>query len=228
MRRNLIIFTGLGTPDYGHFLDTYLVIKEEALKRGYQNVQIADWPGHGSHPSEEMLSLTTAVSAAEGYLHEFEACQTPYDLIGTSFGSQVALRVLGNFFPGSLPCLGSITLWGLYPYWRTYQNFRINLENTMNYILETKQTRLHPDYFLHQVPSELLLMNYAHEKPLMMINGELDRHCTPSFHAYLKALFYNPNISFKIVKGAPHMVRNYDRDYLDALFSNTPSQQLTT
>lgn len=215
MKKNLLLFTGLGTPNHARYSTTYKLICRTAKEKMYNETVVCDWPGHHSFPRENVLNLNTATKAGVNYIRKMEQKQMPYVLIGTSFGGAVALQAVKQF--DELPYLQKIVAWAIVPYWRTYKGFVRDIKNTLKSAEKKKHTHVDPDYYQHQIPYEVLLYEYSLDKPLVAAIGDNDMFCNPAYITYLKDVIKNPAILFHVVKDVVHSVREPNTEYLNLL-----------
>ncbi len=216
MKKNLLLFSGLGTPNHKRFITLYKVIHDEAKRRKYNEIVQTIWPGHAIYHRKAVLNLSIAVELGKQYVEKMEEKAVPYDFIACSFGIPAALLVVKQFT--QLPYLQKIKLWGVVPYWLTYRAFKRDINETIAFVKSDRNTDIDPDFFAHFVPVELLLTEYELNKPLTVATGDTDKSCHPSFLEYLRNIVDNPCITFRLVKNAKHGVFAENKDYFDMLF----------
>lgn len=202
----LLIFPGGGNPDDKLYSKVYGLLVERAPQFGYTAVDTSvRWPGHvvEGGTRHESLSFQGALTVAEARLNEYERLETPFDILGRSFGTYVALKATTK---GKLSNLRRVILWGAPPFWLIWQMFVRDLDKNRKASLK-KGLNIDQTFFPTLEPIESLIQET--HRSVVVATGSDDRYSTPFFHAYLMqvASAFHRDLSFRPpVKGAPHEV----------------------
>lgn len=217
----LIVFPSAGNPSQQLYAKVYSLIKRGALEYGYKSVDVTiRWPGHGEREFDVSASLNfrSAVGAAESHLREYESAKTPYDILGRSFGTYVALKIACSLRP---EYLRRLILWGVPPFWRMWELYVRDLDSTRE-VGMSKGVRVGDDLFPSLEPAESLVGGVA--CPVIIASGTKDVYSTPADVSYLRALTHGKHVLIRPpVHDAPHEVTSEHpadlvREYSRALF----------
>lgn len=150
---------------------------------------------------------------------EYEASGvTPYDILGRSYGTYVALKIAELLRP---KFLRRLILWGTPPFWRMWQIYARDFNKSYE-VAKTKEVLIGRDMFPSLEPIEPLIC--ASTYPVIIASGTADIYSTPRDVASFRALAGNDNVEFRPpVEGAPHEVTEDSPsalvdEYLKALF----------
>jgi|GEM_PF-2619730 len=219
MRENfkLLVLAGAADPASPRSQDRYRLVRDEALKRGYDEPQVVAWRGQDSAGGGSM-ELDSASAHLAQMIENLEAEDAVYDVIAFSWGASVYLNTLSRM---ALPRgLRRTVLWGIDEYWRFSEYFLTEASTqAIRDALRGWGTTISSDFHARQVPNEVLLKDYPHSNPIRIGFGEDDRESPPAFGGYLKSFVHNANITYRVVPGAGHIVTEYDQAYLDCLFT---------
>ena len=117
MRANpkLLVLAGAADPGSPRSRERYRLVREEALRRGYDEPQVVAWSGQDSAGGGSM-ELDSASAHLAQVLQDLEAENAVYDVIAFSWGASVYLNTLSRM---ELPQgLCRTVLWGIDEYWR--------------------------------------------------------------------------------------------------------------
>ena len=220
----LLIFVGAGSPELSQYRDVYELLQLAAPRYGYTDVDWSlRWEGQGLQPQlcSEPLQLSTAVDKGVRKIVEFERLGTEYDIVGRSFGALVAAACVVPRWPKNLR---KLILWGPPVYWKMYDKFVRDFEESRKYNL-TKGVRIESNYFSSLVPLESLVNELS--GPVRLATGSRDTYCSPEFLTYVLSLRENASeqltvrvandASYEVTPQSPPYVVS---SYLDALFGN--------
>ena len=222
MDKSLIVFPGAGNPSVSLYKDVYKLIERGAIDYGYDHVDLSvRYPGQFDdehNETQSSLSFTSATKAAIQHLRQYEKAKKPFDILGRSFGTFIALKSAEILRPQFLK---RMILWGAPAYWRLWTGFVQDFAETQR-ISKDKKVFLEEDFFVTIQPIESLLPNITYS--CVMASGSLDKNTTAEDMNYYRQLANN-NVRFsEIVKNAKHEVTNNDSpdviaQYLKALFT---------
>ena len=216
MKRKLLIIPGGGDPASPLYKKGFDLVKEEALKRGFESVEILKFPGHLSYSDEELfLNQEIASKILIDYLKILEKKGLHYTIFGRSYGCGVILRALSNL---NLYKLESIKLWGPVPILGLYQVILGLPENIL--IAKEKGCNLNIESFNSCIPFEIQLFKYNNTIPLKIGIGSLDKYSKPSFYNFLEEYIpIKENVSYTILEGLEHEVLEKNEGYFNFIFN---------
>jgi hypothetical protein len=222
MNKSLIVFPGAGNPSAPLYKDVYKLIERGAIDYGYDHVDLSvRYPGQFDDEHNEMQSSLSFISATEvaiEHLRQYEKARNPFDILGRSFGTFVALKSAEILRPEFLE---RMILWGAPAYWRLWSAFVQDFAETQR-ISKDKKVLIEENFFVSIQPIESLLPDTAYS--CKMVSGSLDKNTTAEDMNYYRQLA-NENVRFsEIVKNAKHEVTNNDSpdviaQYLKVLFT---------
>jgi pimeloyl-ACP methyl ester carboxylesterase len=220
---NLIIFPGGGSPNNPAYKDVYTLLEEEAAKYGYENIDTSIiYPGHIDENGnvEGKLTLDSAVNTSLSKIQQYEEKGIQYDFLGRSFGTIVATKIAIDLKPKNLR---KLILWGpVPPYWRLWEMFVRDIKKQMA-VAQKKGIYFDETFFNSIIPIETLLPLIDY--PVVIATGSNDEISKPHYFDYFKLCVSNGSqVSFRVVKGAPHTVTlncapDVIRLYIEALFT---------
>ncbi len=111
--KTLLVFPGAGSPGNPLYSKVYGLIERGALENGYNSVDLSvRWSGQSENESETsgILNFRSAVETVSSHIRKYEDAGTPYNILGRSFGTYVALKIAETLHP---KLLGKIILWGV-------------------------------------------------------------------------------------------------------------------
>ena len=211
------MLAGAADPGSPRAQGRYRLLRDEALKRGYDLPQVVAWPGQDSASGSHM-ELDSASTHLARVIQNLEADDAVYDVIAFSWGASVYLNTLSRM---ALPdCLRQTVLWGIDEYWRFSEYFLTEASTqAIRDALRQEGTTISSDFHARQVPNEVLLKDYPHPNPIRIGFGEEDTESPPAFGAYLESFVNKSNITYRVVPGVGHIVTESDEAYLDCLFT---------
>jgi hypothetical protein len=200
----LIIFPGAGNPSQQLYAKVYGLIEQGALEYGYKSVDLSiRWPGQtrGAVGSAASLNFRSAVETAVNHLRKYESANTPYDILGRSLGTYVALKSASLL---RLGYLRRLILWGVPPFWRMWELYVRDLDATRK-VGKSKGVIVGGSLFPSLEPVEPLLGGVPY--PVVIASGTKDVYSTPADISYFRALTLSKHIQFRPpVHDAPHEV----------------------
>lgn len=219
--KHLVICPGLSSPWYPKYVPCYDLLREQAGLRGYKPVVVV-YPGQVSADgsTKGKLSPHKAVSEIEELLCSLEESQTPYRLMGISFGCCVALASAARL--QSTLYLEKIVTWGAIPHWYFWTSFGCGTRNE-NLGMGTTFIESPEQFYMELIPVEHLV-----KEPSISINiayGSNDAHVPSEFSNYLQRVCKGSggqSHTFTLVEGCGHNVSKEDKnwqDYIDVVFS---------
>ena len=158
------------------------------------------------------------METASDYIRRYEDARKPYDILGRSFGTYVALKITETLQP---KFLGRLILWGVPPFWHMWELYVRDFSETFE-VAKTKGVLISRDSFSSLEPVEPIMKKIT--CPVIIASGTEDSHSTPNDINSFKALIKNKHIHFKDpVEGAPHEVsedlsKSLITEYHKALF----------
>lgn len=220
---NLLILPGGGSEHAKKYKPVYDLLRGEAEKRGYTEIQVAHYPGQADKTGKITGegTLTGAVEAASKLIKQF-AKKGPFRIIARSFGCIVAVLAVEK---AGVANVKEIILWGPCPFWLIWKLFKKEFTASYKTWKSEAGVAISKDYFDSEEPIEYHLLNYTYDTPIIISTGKKDTTCTPSFFNYLKKICADKekeNIRFvALVAKATHTMRKGDpgvEEYLDTLF----------
>ena len=217
---NLLILPGGSSPYVEEYKPVYTLLRDEAEKRGYKEIQVAHYPGQADETGKitGKGTLPGAVEAASKLIKQF-ADKGPFRIIARSFSCNVSLLAIKKT---GVTNLKDIVLWGPAPFWLVWEQFKKDYRKLYDVYLSTG-TDISEDYFDSEVPFEYLLKDY-YDVPIIISTGAADKdYCPPCFFKYLEQICVDKkNIHFvDPVKESTHIMRPGDpgvKGYLNTLF----------
>ncbi|MCI0561263.1 MAG: hypothetical protein MN733_22480 [Nitrososphaera sp.] len=202
----LLILPGGGNPEVPRNVPVYDLMAKLASSYGYTSIdRTIRWPGC-SNPGEgdpgTRRTLDNSLETAREKIKALESEGAEYHVLGFCFGAMVATRLAAEH---EFTRLKKFMLWGLIPY-PTYWKLLVKdyHENVQEF--RGRGTYIDETFFASLIPNELSLCHVSHRT--VIAHGGEDVYAPPSFHYYLKDLFFEKsNLSFpELVKNAPHNV----------------------
>lgn len=219
--KKLVVFPGAGSPTNTLYSNVYGLIERGALKNGYDSVDLSvKWSGQIENDSEtsESLNFHSALKTASDYVSEYEEAGLPYDILGRSFGTYVALKIVHILQP---KLLGRLILWGVPPFWHMWELYVRDFDETFE-IAKTKGVLISRDTFSSFEAIEPIMQKINY--PVIIASGTKDTHSTEGDIKSFRASIGNKFVQFKEpVKDAPHEVTDKHpealiNEYFKALF----------
>src|SRR3989304_1117110 len=196
--KKLLIFPGVGSPENSTYADVYALLNVGAKDYGYDKVSICHWPGQRANETD-ILTLGGAVEIAKNAINTCENEDGEYSILGRSFGTIVAARVLSEIKPTRLK---RVIMWGPPPYSVLWKLFKFEIDKTKQKA-EEKGTRIDNSFFNSIIPFESLVLTI--DCPTVIATGTEDLWVPPSFIQYIQTLLKGKdNFSFRVVDGAGH------------------------
>lgn len=194
----LLIFPGVGSPENMEYEPVYSLLEKGAKGYGYDQVSICHWPGQ-SATETDILTLGGAVEIAKDAINSCENEEGEYSILGRSFGTIVAARVLSEIKPTRL---NRVIMWGPPPYSVLWKLFKLEIDKSKQ-TAKGKGTRIDNSFFDSIIPFESLILSIDHTT--VIATGTEDPWVPPSFIGYLETLLHGKNnLSFRVVNGAGH------------------------
>ena len=216
MKKHLIIVPGGGDPENHVYKQSFALIENEALRRGFDKVDILKLPGHSSYSGDELFhNQKVSSKILSSYLNELESHDVNYTILARSYGCGVVLDALSvNIFPKLL----SVRLWGPVPILSLYQVILGKPENIEK--AKAKGCWLNEESFNSCTPFEIQLFKYKSKVPLKIGVGTLDKYSKPSFINLLNEyIIEKPNVAITPIDGLEYEVLNKNDDYFEFIFS---------
>jgi hypothetical protein len=216
VKPKLLVLSGAADPNSIGAQDRYVLVAEEALRRGYDKPQVVAWIGQDS-AGGGVMDLTSASSQLKELISVLESEESAYDVVAFSWGASVYLKTLIEIEAPKY--LRNTVLWGIDEYWR-FSEYFLTKESTkmIKEVLRDSGANLASDFYTHQVSNETMLSHYPHSNPIRIGFGENDAESPPAFAAYLESFVKKSNITYRIVPAVGHVVTDGGQEYLDCLF----------
>lgn len=219
--KQLLILPGAGDSHHPSYTDAYDLLLTEARKRKYDDVQIQAWVGQASHEEQGYLNFADAVNDLTNTLNRYEQEKKEYDVICRSYGCSVFMESIKLL---NLTGLQRAVLWGPSGLYNYYRLFVLHEKQTTASALK-KGVKMDRRVFNTVYPFELHIKEFnekysdsASPFRLKIATGEFDEQCSPSFVNFLENGFGKSKITYQTVPGVTHVVREYNKEYLNALF----------
>lgn len=220
--KNLVICPGLSSPWYPKYVPCYDLLREQARLRGY-NPTVVVYPGQvaADGSTAGKLSPHKAVSEVENLLRKSEERQTPYRLMGISFGCCVALASAARLQNTQLH-LEKIVTWGAIPHWSFWTSFGCGMRDE-SLGMGTSFIEPPEQFYMELIPVEHLLNELF--IPISIAYGSNDTHVPSEFINYLQRIRKDSggqSHTFTLVEGCGHNVSREDKNwqgYVDVVLS---------
>lgn len=196
--KKLLIFPGVGSPQNSTYADVYSLLNFGAKGYGYDQVSICHWPGQRASETD-ILTLGGAVEIAMDAINSCEDEEREYAILGRSFGTIVAARVLSEIKPTRLK---RVIMWGPPPYSVLWKLFKLEIDKSTD-TAKNKGTRIDNTFFDSIIPFESLISTIDYKT--VIATGTEDPWVPPSFIQYIQTLLKGKNnFSCRVVDGAGH------------------------
>jgi hypothetical protein len=218
MKKSLLIITGTGDANHPNYKMVYDIIKDNALKRSFDDVIIPTLFGQESHSSVEPLRLDKNSKLILAEIERLESTGKHYDVICRSYGCSVFFEMERRYKP-VLEFLNRVIMWGPSPFY-VYYKFGFKQIESYSEKGKLKGTILDEDLFKTMYPFELHVKEFENNFDLTIATGTLDHYCSEAFLNYLANDNKDKEITFLTLEELPHAVKVEDSAYLELLLGS--------
>lgn len=213
----LIIIPGASDPFDFNNKCAYSLLRDEAMKRKFDECIILNYHGHYSFDNNSSLNIESTYKLIKIVVNKCEEHKKPYIVYCRCFGCLPFIELLksNEFKPVFLK---KVILWGAQPYVDLFEILKASFDERS---FRSKKVRINGELFQEIFPFELSIekidkdINYQ----LVITSGELDNYYSEYFHKSLKAKNKNKNIDFhNRIKGVGHSVTKPNDEYFKLIF----------
>lgn len=219
----LFIIPGGGDPENGEYKKGFELIRSEAEKRNFSEINIFKFPGHFSFTRDKgYLNQKVASGIVLQGLSKAEERKQEYAIFSRSFGCGITLELLLKY---DFSHLKRVVLWGPAPIISIY-TAAVYDTNGIEKAKKDKGCYLNFETYKTCTPLEIQLLEYQGKHNIYIGAGSEDIYCKPIFFDFLKQYIGKENLKRKCIllnphiKGLKHEVTEYNEEYIDLIFGS--------